>query len=169
MTPAVRNGGTTSSPPTGTEDGLAAAGAEVEEPEPCVEGYEAVFSLVVPFVALVPDNRSDESRVLIIRSEACGAEDPPRIFVDGREPVWSREESKLFVRRGGSLIAVSLHLEEDVDETRVVSSEEETVYPGPYTPSATAAANYDLFPDGRVVIIRPEDASVRVVLNWRPD
>jgi len=81
----------------------------------------------------------------------------------GTEPLWSRDEQRLFYRYGPELIAVSYAANPGfaVTSRRVLFTGNHELHP--FHP------NYDVTPDGkRFIMIKPgnEDTPVVVVVNW---
>ncbi len=89
-----------------------------------------------------------------------------QVSVDGgTEPVWSRDGSELFYRRGVALMVAAV---ETTPDFRVRSRE--VLFEGPYT-QWVWHSNYGVHPDGeRFVMIKPvegqQSPSLVVVLNW---
>jgi hypothetical protein len=86
----------------------------------------------------------------------------------GTEPMWSPDGRELFYRLGDKMMAVSITAEQDLS---LVTPE--ALFEGNYQPGYIAQGintNYDIAPDGRFVMIRPEETSaptqLNVVLNW---
>lgn len=91
---------------------------------------------------------------------------PVQVSTDGgREPAWSRDGDELFYRRGDSMIAVA------VRTTPVFSADRPaTLFDGPFATEYVGARHYDVFPDGRFLMVQfepePDPVRIEVVLNW---
>jgi serine/threonine-protein kinase len=80
----------------------------------------------------------------------------------GTEPVWSRDDHRLFYRSGGSIVAAEVVR----DPTFAVRSRTK-VMDDVYLHSAAPHANYDVAPDGSLLLLRGTDADrLIVVQNW---
>jgi len=76
--------------------------------------------------------------------------------------VWSRDGRRLFYRDGTKFIAVSW---EASPMFRVTSRT--VLFDDTYVIGASPHANYDISPDGRLLLLKPIEASqVIVVHNW---
>jgi serine/threonine-protein kinase len=85
---------------------------------------------------------------------------------EGNEPVWSRDGTRLFFRRGDALMVASVRLSPDfeADAPRVL-------FESPFDAAGALHAGYDAGPDGTsFVMIRSEKestaSSIHVVLDW---
>jgi hypothetical protein len=87
----------------------------------------------------------------------------------GNEPVWNPDPSarELFYRSGDDIVAVKLAAQGSS------IGKAETLFTGPYAKAAGGYArrNYDVFPDGSFLMLRPVEqeqaqTQLNVVLNW---
>jgi hypothetical protein len=84
----------------------------------------------------------------------------------GSQPVWSRDGSRLFFRRGRSLFATEVQTSSVFSAKRPVELLE-----ADFATSASGTASYDVAPDGkRFVVFRSTvgegQVEVKVILNW---
>ena len=81
----------------------------------------------------------------------------------GMEPVWSRDGLHLYYTAGNQLIGATLSPEPNVS---VVSRD--SLFTGPFFATMFSQASYDVARDGRVLMIRPNDDHLQLVvtLNW---
>jgi serine/threonine-protein kinase len=88
----------------------------------------------------------------------------------GNEPVWNPDRSKreIFYRDGQSLMAAR------ISDQGSLAGKAETLFPDSYLPVANFAwsrPNYDVFPDGSFLMLKPAEqklpvTQINVVLNW---
>jgi serine/threonine-protein kinase len=87
----------------------------------------------------------------------------------GSEPVWNPDPTKreLFYRNGEDMMAV------EISEQGVAAGKVEKLFSGPYTTAlgGYARANYDVFPDGSFLMLKPVEqhaplTQINVVLGW---
>ena len=86
----------------------------------------------------------------------------------GREPVWSKDGTRLFYRNGGEMWAVDVEVEPDFRPGKPVM-----LFDHPYgvrTGTANTTPNYDVAADGRFLMLRQRTTEIlteiRVVTNW---
>ena len=83
----------------------------------------------------------------------------------GVEPAWSRDGRELFYRNRDQLHAVSVPPGDTFDHQTPT-----TLFERAYYRTITAHASYDLAPDGRFLMVKPEEqasvSQINVVLNW---
>jgi Tol biopolymer transport system component len=81
----------------------------------------------------------------------------------GAQPVWSRDGERIIYRSGGWFIAARV---ERTPSFVVVSRD--TLIPDDFVYATNPHANYDVAPDGRLVVLQPLGDGQRVVVsNWR--
>ena len=87
----------------------------------------------------------------------------------GTEPVWNPDPTKreLFYRKGQDMMAVQ------IDDQGSAASRIEKLFSGPYASAngGYARANYDVFPDGSFLMLKPAEqhgplTQINVVLGW---
>ena len=87
----------------------------------------------------------------------------------GTEPVWNPDPTKreLFYRNGQDMMAVQ------IDDQGSAESRIEKLFSGPYASAngGYARANYDVFPDGSFLMLKPAEqhgplTQINVVLGW---
>ncbi len=138
------------------------------EPVPFVEGPATqrapMFSPDGRWIAYV-SNASGGEEVYVEAFPDSG----PRVQIStqgGTEPVWARDGRELFYREGDKLMAVDVGNGPDNPGTP------EELFAGRYRTSewGARAANYDVAPDGRFVMVRQKNpilpTVIQVVLNW---
>jgi serine/threonine-protein kinase len=86
--------------------------------------------------------------------------------IEGTEPVWSRDGSRLFFRSGNSLMVADVRLRPEFE-----SAKPSVLFDTPFDTAGLLHAGYDTGPDGTsFVMIRTEKEStaseIHVVLNW---
>ena len=83
----------------------------------------------------------------------------------GVEPVWSRDGRELFYRNRDQLHVVRVSPGDTFDHQTPTA-----LFEGAYYRTSTAHASYDLAPDGRFLMVKPEEqasvSEINVVLNW---
>jgi serine/threonine-protein kinase len=86
----------------------------------------------------------------------------------GREPVWSRDGRKLFYREGDRLMAVPIGA-----GPTLAAGAPQLLFEGRFeqaSDAANSAANYDVMPDGRFVMVRRKNpvapTVIDIVLDW---
>jgi serine/threonine-protein kinase len=86
----------------------------------------------------------------------------------GREPLWARSGQEIFYREGGNIMAVAVETESSFVIGRpklLVEEEYNTREMAPF-----GSPNYDVSPDGRFLMIKPEpgrpSTQINFVLNW---
>jgi hypothetical protein len=86
----------------------------------------------------------------------------------GQEPLWARDSSELFYRNAGKLMVVTIEKESffSVGRPRLL-------FAGAHDPremNPFGSPNYDVSPDGRFLIIKPEPSApsthINFVINW---
>ena len=81
----------------------------------------------------------------------------------GSEPVWAPDGRELFYREGTRMMAVTIDAGGQIQPPRVL-------FDGDFARGTIDAANYDVMPDGRFVMIqRPSPTSgptLHVLINW---
>jgi len=87
----------------------------------------------------------------------------------GNEPVWNPDPRKreLFYRNGGDMLAVN------ISDQGFTERKPEKLFSGPYatTQSAYSRPNYDVFPNGSFLMLKPVEqeptiTQIKVVLGW---
>jgi hypothetical protein len=138
--------------------------------------FTRVASMVSPAVS--PDGRllafaSNESR----RMEVYVTSIPgpgPRVQVStngGVEPVWARDGRTLFYRNAQGTAEPRMMSAEIIDRPALAVGRRETLFNDTYV-RFVSHATYDVFPDGRFVMVRPladavtERGKVYVLINW---
>ena len=116
-----------------------------------------------------PDDRwlayvSDESgRNEVYLRPYAGAGPRTLVSISGAvEPVWSRTGNELFFRSGRDLLTVPVSAE------RGAAAQPRVLFTGDY-PVGPQVANYDVAPDGRLMMMRGRqwaEGQVVIVLNW---
>lgn len=84
----------------------------------------------------------------------------------GHEPVWSRDGTELFFRRGSEVWAAAVRHSAALDV-----SEPTLLFDGPYASSAggSGSQTYDVAADERFLMVKRDDVSTSrlvIVLNW---
>jgi eukaryotic-like serine/threonine-protein kinase len=106
-------------------------------------------------------NISGTDEVYVLRSDRASA--PQLVSVGGGvDPVWSRDGSELFYRRGNVILAVTITTAPTFTAGRPTE-----LFEGPY--DFTQELNWDARPDGRFVMVKADPATTQqfqVVLNW---
>jgi eukaryotic-like serine/threonine-protein kinase len=106
-------------------------------------------------------NVSGADEVYVLPSEGSSA--PQLVSVGGgTDPVWSRDGTELFYRRGNAILAVTITTAPTFTAGRPIE-----LFTGRY--DLTQAGNWDVQPDGRFVMVKADPATTRqfqVVLNW---
>jgi hypothetical protein len=89
----------------------------------------------------------------------------------GNEPIWNRDRNKreIFYRDGQSMMAAR------ISDQGSLERKAETLFPDSYLPGVFSGSysrpNYDVFPDGSLLMLKPADqeqkvTQINVVLNW---
>jgi len=136
------------------------------------------FSMAGDALSLSPDCRwlayvSDESgeREVWVRPFSRQGKGQQISKGGGNEPVWNPDRNKreLFYRDGQSMMAAR------ISDQGAVEGKAETLFPDSYLPGAFSAysrPNYDVFPDGSFLMLKPVEQKqpvtqqINVVLNW---
>ena len=84
----------------------------------------------------------------------------------GTEPVWARDGSQLFYREGNRWLSVAMSA-----TAPLTVGSPRVLFEGPYLPSDTSGAGYDVAADGRFLMVRPVEpeqpsTQIELVLNW---
>jgi serine/threonine-protein kinase len=90
---------------------------------------------------------------------------PQQISTDGgSEPVWAPHGRELYFRQGTKMMVVS------INEAGQVGARPRELFDGEFAPGTIDAANYDVMPDGRFVLIQRQSQasgpSLHVLVNW---
>jgi eukaryotic-like serine/threonine-protein kinase len=106
-------------------------------------------------------NISGADEVYVLPSDRASA---PRLVSvgGGADPVWSRDGTELYYRRGNAILAVPITTAPTFTAGRPTE-----LFTGPY--DFTQQINWDVGPDGRFVMVKADPATTRqfqVVLNW---
>jgi eukaryotic-like serine/threonine-protein kinase len=106
-------------------------------------------------------NVSGADEVYLLPSDRSSA--PQLVSVGGgTEPVWSRDGTELFYRRGNGILAVAIRTDPTLTVGRPVE-----LFTASY--DFTQFPNWDVQPDGRFVMVKADPSTTRqvqVVLNW---
>ena len=81
----------------------------------------------------------------------------------GLDPVWSRDGSEIFFRRGNTIVAVPVRTASGFDVTGPPAE----LFSGAF--DFTQEGNWDVMPDGRFLMVQGDPTTTRqlqVVLNW---
>ena len=88
-----------------------------------------------------------------------------RVSLDGgSEPVWASNERELFYRQGTAMMAVT------IDAAGQLQSAPRRLFEADFARGTLDAANYDVMPDGRFVMVQrasqSSELTLQVLLNW---
>ena len=107
-------------------------------------------------------NETGGSEVYVRPVSASGRGRPVSVE-GGSEPVWAPDGRELFYREGTRMMAVTIDAGGQAQPPRVL-------FDGDFARGTIDAANYDVMPDGRFVMVqRPSPTSgptVHVLINW---
>ncbi len=84
----------------------------------------------------------------------------------GSEPVWSRDGLRLYYAAGNQMTSATLAPEPNVS---VVTRD--SLFSAPFFGTYLTPATYDVGPDGRLLVLKPDEAHLQLVvaLNWTSD
>ena len=122
------------------------------------------FSPDGEWLAYVNDD-TGEYQVYVTAYPGPGPKIP--VSVDGGlSPIWSRDGSELFFRKGGKVIAAAVRYEDGIDFGTPVE-----LFDGPFTLDLMGHQRYDVSPDGQsfLMVENSDDFPIIVVQNWRKE